>query len=44
VLEELILRHAIGEEITSVERDEHAAGVMMIPIPAAGILQKRTRR
>src|SRR5436305_13733806 len=37
-LEELILRHAIGEEITPVERDEHAAGVMMIPIPAAGIL------
>ena len=38
-LEELILRHAIGEEITSVERDEHAAGVMMIPIPAAGMLK-----
>jgi biotin carboxylase len=38
-LEELILRHAIGEEITTVERDEHAAGVMMIPIPAAGILK-----
>lgn len=38
-LEELILRHAIGEEIATVERDEHAAGVMMIPIPAAGILK-----
>src|SRR5437588_4255761 len=38
-LEELILRHAIGEEITSIERDEHAAGVMMIPIPVAGILK-----
>ncbi|HJT56086.1 MAG TPA: ATP-grasp domain-containing protein [Ktedonobacteraceae bacterium] len=38
-LEELILRHAIGEEITTVERDEHAAGVMMIPIPSAGILK-----
>ncbi len=38
-LEELILRHAIGEEITGVERDEHAAGVMMIPIPRAGILK-----
>ncbi|MBV9709007.1 MAG: phosphoribosylglycinamide synthetase, partial [Chloroflexi bacterium] len=38
-LEELILRHAIGEQITSIERDEHAAGVMMIPIPAAGILK-----
>ncbi len=38
-LEELILRHAIGQEITSIERDEHAAGVMMIPIPSAGILK-----
>ena len=38
-LEELILRHAIGEEITAIERDGHAAGVMMIPIPAAGILK-----
>ena len=38
-LEELILRHAIGEEITTIERDEHAAGVMMIPIPSAGILK-----
>ncbi|HLZ62545.1 MAG TPA: ATP-grasp domain-containing protein [Ktedonosporobacter sp.] len=38
-LEELILRHAIGEEIAAVERDSHAAGVMMIPIPAAGMLK-----
>ena len=38
-LEELILRHAIGEEISSIERDTHAAGVMMIPIPAAGMLK-----
>jgi biotin carboxylase len=38
-LEELILRQAIGEEITSVERDQYAAGVMMIPIPSAGILK-----
>lgn len=38
-LEELILRHAIGEEITSIERDQHATGVMMIPIPSAGILK-----
>jgi biotin carboxylase len=38
-LEELILRHAIGEEISSVERDAHAAGVMMIPIPGAGMLK-----
>ncbi|HYT37444.1 MAG TPA: ATP-grasp domain-containing protein [Ktedonobacteraceae bacterium] len=38
-LEELILRHAIGNEIASIERDKHAAGVMMIPIPSAGILK-----
>lgn len=38
-LEELILRHAIGEEIATVERDQHAAAVMMIPIPAAGMLK-----
>ena len=33
------LRHAIGYEITSIEREKHAAGVMMIPIPSAGILK-----
>lgn len=38
-LEELILRHAIGEDIPSFERDTHAVGVMMIPIPGAGILK-----
>src|SRR5436305_5577600 len=38
-LEELILRHAIGCEIASIEREQDAAGVMMIPIPSAGILK-----
>src|SRR6266487_1444434 len=38
-LEELILRHAVGREITSIERDKHGAGVMMIPIPSTGILK-----
>jgi biotin carboxylase len=38
-LEELILRHATGQEISSIERDNDAAGVMMIPIPSAGILK-----
>ena len=38
-LEELILRHAIGDEITSIEREGYAAGVMMIPIPTAGMLK-----
>ncbi|GHO42473.1 hypothetical protein KSX_06360 [Ktedonospora formicarum] len=35
----MILRHAIGEEVQSVERDTYAAGVMMIPIPSAGMLK-----
>lgn len=38
-LEELILRQAIGEDISHVQREKAAAGVMMIPIPAAGILE-----
>ena len=39
-LEELILLHAMGREVESFEREEHAAGVMMIPIPHAGILRE----
>jgi biotin carboxylase len=37
-LEELILRNAIGSEV-SFGREANAAGVMMIPIPKGGILQ-----
>jgi biotin carboxylase len=36
-LEELLLRHAVGERIDVWQREAGAAGVMMIPIPAAGI-------
>ncbi len=39
-LEELIIRHALGENVGSVEREAQAAGVMMIPIPRAGILRE----
>jgi len=39
-LEELILRHALGMPIPSLEREAVAAGVMMIPIPGAGVLQE----
>jgi len=35
-LEELILRHALGEDISQIVREPQAAGVMMMPIPAAG--------
>jgi len=38
-LEELILRHAVGEQIEIFDRDAHAVGVMMIPIPTAGMLK-----
>jgi biotin carboxylase len=38
-LEELILRHAAGLEIPTLRRADEAVGVMMIPIPAAGILR-----
>jgi biotin carboxylase len=37
-LEELIIRHALGMDIPSLERERGAAGVMMIPIPSAGRL------
>ena len=39
-LEEIILRHALGMPIASLEREPRAAGVMMIPIPGAGVLQE----
>ena len=35
-LEEIILRHALGWPIATLERERRAAGVMMIPIPRAG--------
>lgn len=39
-LEELILRHALGIEIESLERAPGPAGVMMIPIPRGGVLEE----
>ncbi len=38
-LEELILRQAIGQPLEGIERSPEARGVMMIPIPAAGLLK-----
>src|SRR6184192_2144568 len=34
-LEELVIRHAVGLPITQLEREQRAAGVMMIPVPGA---------
>jgi biotin carboxylase len=39
-LEEVIIRHALGHDVMGVERESLAAGVMMIPIPRAGILRE----
>ena len=39
-LEEIILRHALGMPIPSLEREPQASGVMMIPVPAAGVLRE----
>ena len=39
-LEDIILRHALGMPIPSLQRERQAAGVMMIPIPGAGTLQE----
>jgi biotin carboxylase len=36
-LEELLLRHALGDDVSQVTREACASGVMMIPIPARGI-------
>ncbi|MFQ5580047.1 MAG: ATP-grasp domain-containing protein [Nitrospiria bacterium] len=38
-LEEIILRHTLGRPIQSLKQSEKATGVMMIPIPKAGILE-----
>jgi hypothetical protein len=38
-LEEVLLRHAAGEDVGAIEREAAAAGVMMIPIPRAGLLK-----
>ncbi len=37
-LEELILRHALGQSVGGIAGGDRASGVMMVPIPAAGVL------
>jgi len=39
-LEELILRRALGRPVDSLEREQAAAAVMMIPIPRGGVLEE----
>jgi biotin carboxylase len=38
-LEEVLLRHAAGEDVSQFEREVQASGVMMIPIPKRGLLK-----
>jgi biotin carboxylase len=38
-LEELVVAHAVGLPLASLARERRAAGVMMLPIPRAGILR-----
>ena len=38
-LEQVILRHALGLRLEHVARESTASGVMMIPIPGAGVLR-----
>jgi len=38
-LEELLLRRAVGEDVSGVRLSDQASGVMMIPIPEAGIYE-----
>lgn len=39
-LEEVLLRHALGREVESLQREKPASGVMMIPIPRLGTLRR----
>jgi biotin carboxylase len=39
-LEELLLRHALGLSGSDLPRERAASGVMMIPVPKSGILEK----
>ena len=38
-LEQVLLRHALGEDVSAYGRESRASGVMMIPIPARGVLR-----
>jgi biotin carboxylase len=39
-LEEVLLRHALGEDVTGMRREPTASAVMMIPIPKRGVLRR----
>jgi biotin carboxylase len=39
-LEELLVRHALGISGSDLDREDDASGVMMIPIPKTGVLER----
>jgi len=39
-LEEVLLRHALGEDVSGWRREARASAVMMIPIPKRGLLKR----
>jgi biotin carboxylase len=39
-LEELLLRHAVGEDVSALALSDAASGVMMVPIPRGGIYEE----
>jgi len=39
LLEELLVRHALGMGDSDLDREADASGVMMIPVPTAGVLE-----
>ncbi|HVZ21202.1 MAG TPA: ATP-grasp domain-containing protein, partial [Vicinamibacterales bacterium] len=39
-LEEVLLRHAIGEDVRAYAREAPASGVMMMPIPRRGVYRR----
>ncbi len=39
-LEEILVRHAMGMQGTDLAREDGASGVMMIPVPKTGVLEK----
>ncbi len=40
LLEELLVRHALGMEGSDLPRESDASGVMMIPVPESGVLER----
>ncbi len=42
LLEEILVRHALGMPGTDIDREDDADGVMMIPVPKSGVLESVT--